>query len=459
MWMRCLVLLVWRVAASRELAKALSVPNVRSGGVTASQARRSAARSMWTPPARRPVNATAAAERRKRKWAEARGVGDAIRTAKTGSETIARWERARAPNASFESLRPAERRRVGRDGLRPYPVYLKFHKVGSATVARTIRCLSYAEPRLVPDAWRSPRTVTHAARPGGDARCGASAWEHDVVLLYRREGVAGVRACLAAGFAPRLVTVLRDPVERVLSAVYFFLGGDGPGGPERAEARFRKYGGRAPAPLEAADLEAIVNENNLWREGGLHEYLQGLAAGAARGPDGGPNGGREDGPDGSPDGGAAPRGYTPYRGWHAFSDAELARAKRALRDDFALVGVTEELDGFLVLLAQLFGWPMLSVCYVTYHKNFRRPPLAELPNDTRAALAAGLAQEVAVYDEARRLYREAVEAAGPAHARQLGALIKARDDGTCQSAKKAQQRRVGQLPDRVLPHGHKLNCV
>ena len=169
-------------------------------------------------------------------------------------------------------------------------MYLKFHKVGSATVARTIRCLSYAEPRLVPDAWRSPRTVTHAARPGGDARCGASAWEHDVVLLYRREGVAGVRACLAAGFAPRLVTVLRDPAERVLSAIYFFLGGDGPGGPERAEARFRKYGGREPAPLAAEDLEAIVSGNKLWREGGLHEYLQGLAAergGAGGGADGG----------------------------------------------------------------------------------------------------------------------------------------------------------------------------
>ena len=27
------------------------------------------------------------------------------------------------------------------------------------------------------------------------------------------------------------------------------------------------------------------------------------------------------------------------------------------------------------------------------------------------------------------------------------------------AARWTQQRRVGQLPDRVLPHGHKLNCV
>ena len=116
--------------------------------------------------------------------------------------------------------------------------------------------------------------------------------------------------------------------------------------------------------------------------------------------------------------------------------------------------MTEQLDGFLVLLAQLFGWPTLSVCYVTYHKNFRRPALAELPADTRAPRSRPGSRRRSRSTTRRAPAVRRGGRGGRARARaQLGALVKARDDGTCQSAKKAQQRRVGQLPDRVLPHG------
>ena len=157
---------------------------------------------------------------------------------------------------------------------------MKFHKVGSATVSRTLRCLSYVRPALLPDVWLSPRHVNGSNRAlppshvGRRAmRCGSSPWEHDVMLLYKLGGAAGIGACVKPGYAPRLITTLRDPFERVMSAIYFFLGG------WRAEDdTYRaRFGGDAPEPFTSADLADIVARELLEGAGGPYEYLQALS--------------------------------------------------------------------------------------------------------------------------------------------------------------------------------------
>ena len=48
-----------------------------------------------------------------------------------------------------ESWATARAAGLARPGA-PFPVFLKFHKVGSATVSRVIRCAAISDPALVP---------------------------------------------------------------------------------------------------------------------------------------------------------------------------------------------------------------------------------------------------------------------------------------------------------------------
>ena len=90
------------------------------------------------------------------------------------------------------------------------------------------------------------------------------------MLIYKRRGLHGLGGCLAAGFSPRLVTVLRDPFERVLSAVYFFLGGA-----RSADARYQALlGGDRPAPFNASDLVAFVRGELIIAAGGVPALLE-----------------------------------------------------------------------------------------------------------------------------------------------------------------------------------------
>ena len=127
---------------------------------------------------------------------------------------------------------------------------------------------------------------------------------------------------------------------------------------------------------------AFVRGELIIAAGGLYEYLQAL---------------------GGEDGGGAP-GYTYYHALHTFDGADVAAAKAALARDFAVVGVTEVMSGFLALLALEMRWPVRALCYVDFHRNAARPRRADFGADVVAALDAALAQEREVYDHARALY-------------------------------------------------------
>eukprot|EP00613_Pedinella_sp_CCMP2098_P032984 CAMPEP_0171724490 /NCGR_PEP_ID=MMETSP0991-20121206/24374_1 /TAXON_ID=483369 /ORGANISM="non described non described, Strain CCMP2098" /LENGTH=484 /DNA_ID=CAMNT_0012317337 /DNA_START=166 /DNA_END=1620 /DNA_ORIENTATION=- len=98
----------------------------------------------------------------------------------------------------------------------PLVAFLKFHKVAGATVATVFR-------NACPD---------HLPRNYWDYQaCPAEPHGHGSLVAYRRKGPAGMKACIrrnASSVAPQpvyLTTILRDPLDRILSALHFFYGG------------------------------------------------------------------------------------------------------------------------------------------------------------------------------------------------------------------------------------------
>lgn len=114
------------------------------------------------------------------------------------------------------------------------PVYLKFHKVGSASVKETLRAVYLDERRNGgrPYWWRN----TWEPR---DRMCIGDPWDHSVLELYRLLGREKIQEnCLTSdiqqvcnqeengGSKSSLVITasIREPVEKVISQLYFFYG-------------------------------------------------------------------------------------------------------------------------------------------------------------------------------------------------------------------------------------------
>ena len=96
-------------------------------------------------------------------------------------------------------------------GTTPLPTLLKFHKVAGATVAGILRG---ACPIHVPPFFWSYE------------RCPATPHGHGGLALYRRRGRMGLMHCLQHNNSAPVVmtTILRDPVDRLLSSLHFFYG-------------------------------------------------------------------------------------------------------------------------------------------------------------------------------------------------------------------------------------------
>ncbi len=312
-----------------------------------------------------------------------------------------------------ESWATARAAGLARPGA-PFPVFLKFHKVGSATVSRVIRCAAISDPALVPDAWRRDRD-------NASAGCGPTAWEHETLALYSRHGADAVRACAARGVAPRLLALLRDPVERVLSAIYFFGGG---GHLARRSPEAKRFHSGAPFALdELADL--LAPDGLLSKAGGAHEYVDALAGVDAR----------------------------------LRSEAgAVALARAALARDFDVVGVTEDMAGFLALVALELGWPRLLACYLDYHVNSRRPRRDTLGADVVDALERRLRDETAVHAHARELFAAHAARRGAEFAGARAELVGALNGTACGAAKRRQHCAVSELPDETVGMVVKRNC-
>jgi len=91
-------------------------------------------------------------------------------------------------------------------------------------------------------------------------------------------------------------------------------------------------------------------------------------------------------------------------------DELLARARQNLRT-CAVVGLTEHFDETLLLLRKQFGWRW--PVYVRINVNHKRPPRSAIPAETRAQLTADNSLDVALYEFARELFAEQVRQYGP----------------------------------------------
>lgn len=89
----------------------------------------------------------------------------------------------------------------------------------------------------------------------------------------------------------------------------------------------------------------------------------------------------------------------------------LNEAKRNLQRDFAAVGLVEKFDESLLLFARLFGWRRVYYCHmnVSYH----RPSQDECSDDAIEAIVSSNLLDLDLYDFACELFAEQLLALGP----------------------------------------------
>jgi len=260
------------------------------------------------------------------------------------------------------------------------PLYLKFRKTGGTSVAATLARNVYSSDRAFAR-WR-------AALEGGSSRLGlarrplaAACGNYDghwATLTYRSFGAAGMRVC--GGVLPSrpnalLVTLLRDPVSRFVSRLYYELGG-------RSDVLLAPPFSRPVASWGAADLvemEAIMCEacgqinggHCHWRGGACDTPQEYLVVLSRLGTIGLKTGELQTPP-------AATSVSVSLPSTRKARRRALEIAKRSLRRDFAVVGVLEELDVFFASLAAALRWPLDRFLYSSrkVHDSARQPACA-----------------------------------------------------------------------------------
>lgn len=88
-------------------------------------------------------------------------------------------------------------------------------------------------------------------------------------------------------------------------------------------------------------------------------------------------------------------------------DQLLATAKKNMENHFSLVGLTEQFNLSMLLLAKLMGWS--SCQYLRLNSNSHK---TAVPEEIKAQIAARNSLDVALYDYAKTRFFEAVKAQG-----------------------------------------------
>jgi hypothetical protein len=253
------------------------------------------------------------------------------------------------------------------EGLGPFPLVLKFHKVAGSTVVdalyRNIMCNSQLKA-----SWRSEL-------------CGA--YDTHKNLLFIRGGLP--LCTLATEY--RIVAMFRRPVDRIISTLYWYP----------------PYHLRQAAPWTTDIrnwtvhdvrfmLARVSVDRNPRLQPPLNEYTAVLGSGEAHSSF---RTGRDDG-------------------------ARAAAVRRLTHDSSLVVGLTERMDASMVLIALALRWPLDALVYRSLKTGAQQRPgdprhnpnagkYGELPTAVRAHLRELLADDEAVY-----------AAAVGAHERQVG---------------------------------------
>jgi hypothetical protein len=111
--------------------------------------------------------------------------------------------------------------------------------------------------------------------------------------------------------------------------------------------------------------------------------------------------------------------------WHGppfggCTEEMLETAKSNLRDRFAVVGLTERFDETLLLMKRAFGWR--NVFYTRQNVSSRRPSRKELAPETLQAIASTNQLDIALYRYAAGLFEEQVSRYGSSFVAQVKAF-------------------------------------
>jgi hypothetical protein len=199
-------------------------------------------------------------------------------------------------------------------------------------------------------------------------------WDDDVhtsIPRLRRRWATAPRPEVVAGHFPyaitellegdfRVLTVLRDPVERVLSYLRY-----------RARFAERSAAGRRD---QGRSLEQLYDDRFLYHSA-IHNHMVRMCALTPR---------------------EIRRTGMLHPVWR-FSAARLARAKEHL-ESMELVGLVEHYDEFWTTAGEQFGWDLGAMP----HDNRTEP--AEVPPGLRERIAEDNAMDVELYDFATRLH-------------------------------------------------------
>jgi hypothetical protein len=104
------------------------------------------------------------------------------------------------------------------------------------------------------------------------------------------------------------------------------------------------------------------------------------------------------------------------------ADEMLTLAKRHLTEHFAVVGTTEEFDRSLILMSQRLGWrrPFYTRQNVTHYRTVKN----ELPSETLHAIQAYNELDLELYRYAERLLQERIRNQGASFEKQLRSFEK-----------------------------------
>ena len=171
----------------------------------------------------------------------------------------------------------------------------------------------------------------------------------------------------------KYITMLREPVERVISHYYYVL----------SHPKNRLYD---PVHSQNMDLADFVHSGlSVEVDNSQTKYLAGLE--------------------------------TPYLAYGEYGDELLAQAQKNLQQYFAVVGLTERFDASLLLLKRQLGWQMPFYTRVNVSRN--RPPKKQISPSIVEQIKEYNRLDLELYQFAKRLFEEQVQQQGPHFAREL----------------------------------------
>jgi len=172
-------------------------------------------------------------------------------------------------------------------------------------------------------------------------------------------------------------TILRNPVERVISDYYHVL---------RTPAHFL----HAEVTTKNMSLKDYVKCRMTWTWNGQIRLLMGTLGGSL-----------------------------PPSGSVFLSTDDLELAKANIRDHFMIVGLSERYDESLLLLKRAFGWRIRNILYRKQNIGTNRPPNDEIDSDTLKVIDSHNKLDIQLYEWAKQRFEEQIRKQGSSFRREL----------------------------------------